>query len=87
MSCNCNTLMALRVNDRDTNAVKIQQVLTNHGCRISMRLGLHDHDEGNVCSTSGTLILQLCCTADEAKLVEADLLKIDGVKAKFIDLT
>lgn len=82
----CNTLMAIRLNDRDTNAVKVQQVLTTHGCKINMRLGLHDHDDGNVCSSSGTLILQLCCSSEEGKAIEADLLKIEGVKAKFIDL-
>ena len=82
----CNTLMAIRVSDRDSNAVKIQEVLTKHGCVISMRLGLHDQEDGNVCSTSGTLILQLCCSSEEAKKVEADLVKINGVKAKFIDL-
>lgn len=82
----CNPLMAIRVSDRDANAVKIQEVLTKHGCSISMRLGLHDQNDGNVCSASGTLILQLCGTSEEAKKVEADLAKIDGVKAKFIDL-
>ena len=82
----CNTLMAIRIKNRDANATKVQEVLTGHGCNISMRLGLHDPSEGNVCSPDGTLILQLCCTADEAKKVEADLVKIDGVKAKFIDL-
>ena len=34
----CNSLMALRVADRDSSALKIQEVLTKHGCRINMRL-------------------------------------------------
>lgn len=80
------TLMAIRIQDRDNTAVKIQEVLTRHGCKIDMRLGLHDNEGEKVCSNSGTLILRMCCTSDEAKLVEADLAKIDGVKAKFIDL-
>lgn len=83
----CNTLMAIRISDRDKNAVKIQEVLTNFGCKIAMRLGIHDQDEGNVCSSSGTLILNLCCPPEEAKQVEIELTKIDGVKAKFIDLS
>jgi hypothetical protein len=77
--------MAIRIEDRDRAALKVQEVLTRHGCNISMRLGLHDSDEG-VCGPSGTLILQLCCTAEEGKKVEADLVKIEGVKAQFIDL-
>lgn len=82
----CNSLMALRVADRDSSALKIQEVLTKHGCQINMRLGLHDTDGGNVCSSTGTMILRLCCPASEAKEIEAALVKIPGVKAKFIDL-
>jgi hypothetical protein len=78
--------MAIRINDREDNAVKIQQTLTAHGCKIMMRLGLHDQEEGGVCSPSGTMILQLRCSAEECKAIEADLTKIDGVKAKFLDL-
>ena len=82
----CNTLMAIRIKNRDVNATKVQEVLTHNGCSISMRLGLHDPAENNVCSPDGTLILQLCCPPEDARVVEADLNKIDGVKAKFIDL-
>lgn len=82
----CVNLMAVRIHDRDNTAVKIQEVLTRHGCKIDMRLGLHDNEGVNACSMAGTLILRLCCNADEARLIEADLEKIDGVKAKFIDL-
>ena len=80
-------LLALRVSNRDASAMKIQEVLSKHGCRISMRLGLHDVEgEGsNVCSTEGTMILRLCCSDEEGRAIEADLVKIDGVKAKFID--
>ena len=79
-------MMALRITDRESQAVKIQSTLTEHGCKINMRLGLHDQEANNVCSMAGIVILQLCCSADEARAIEADLLKIPGVKAKFIDL-
>jgi lipoate-protein ligase B len=82
----CPAILAIRVDDRDNSAVKIQQVLTKHGCNINVRLGLHDQEEGNVCSPAGTVILQLSCPHDDAKLIEADLLEIGGVRAKFIDL-
>ncbi len=82
----CNQIMAIRIGDRDENAVKVQGVLTKHGCEIRTRLGLHDQEEGNVCSPSGTLLLQLCGTPEQGRAVEADLNKIAGVKAKFVDL-
>ncbi|MDR3279555.1 MAG: hypothetical protein LBT23_03490 [Synergistaceae bacterium] len=81
-----NTLIAIRVEDRDCAAVKVQGVLTKHGCSISVRLGLHDQDEGDVCSPSGTMILQLSCAPADARVVVDELKGIDGVKAQFIDL-
>lgn len=80
-------LLALKVSNRDSSAMKIQEVLTKHGCKISMRLGLHDAEgeANNVCSPTGTMILRLCCSDEEGRAVEADLAKIEGVKAKFID--
>lgn len=82
----CNILMAVRITDRESQAVRVQGVLTEHGCGISMRLGLHDPEEGSVCSMAGILILQLCCSSGEAKVIEADIAKIPGVKVKFLDL-
>jgi hypothetical protein len=78
------TLLVLRINDREDTALEIQKVLTAHGCKIMTRLGLHDHDDGT-CSPCGTMVLQLRCSSEECKAVEADLVKIEGVKAKFVD--
>jgi hypothetical protein len=82
----CNTLIAVRVEDREDNAVKVQQVLTKNGCDIKVRLGLHDHEDGNVCSPCGTMILQMSSTIESAKIVVKELQQIKGVKAQFIDL-
>ncbi|MDR1581499.1 MAG: hypothetical protein LBS35_14175 [Synergistaceae bacterium] len=81
-----NALIAVRVDDREENAVKVQQVLTQNGCSISVRLGLHDQGEGGVCLSGGTLILQLSCGTEGAKSVVEELKKIKGVKAQFINL-
>jgi hypothetical protein len=77
-------LLVLRVNDREDAALEIQKVLTANGCKIMTRLGLHDHGSAT-CSPCGTIVLQLSCSPEERKAVEADLLKIDGVKARFVD--
>lgn len=82
----CNQIMAIRITDRDESAVKVQEVLTKHGCEIRTRLGLHDPGEGNICSPKGTLLLQLCGTQEQGGAVEADLNKIPGVKARFVNL-
>ena len=79
------TLLVLRINDREGQALEIQKTLTRHGCKIMTRLGLHDHGDG-VCASRGTMVLQLCGTSGECEAVAADLAKIDGVKAKVVDL-
>ncbi|MDR1965751.1 MAG: hypothetical protein LBQ36_03500, partial [Synergistaceae bacterium] len=68
-----NTLLAIRVGDRGNNALKVQEVLTRHGCNIKVRLGLHDQDDGNVCSPFGTMILQLSCEKGDVRCVIEDL--------------
>ncbi|MDR2780754.1 MAG: hypothetical protein LBB28_06475 [Synergistaceae bacterium] len=80
------SLIAVRVGDRGNNALKVQQTLTKHGCSINVRLGLHDNEGDNVCSPSGTMILQLSCSPEDAKVLVDDLCKIESVKAQFIDL-
>jgi lipoate-protein ligase B len=79
-------LIAVRIGDRDSSAMKVQQALTKHGCNINVRLGLHDSEDDNVCSPCGTMILQLSCSKEDAKILVEDLCEIDSVKAQFIDL-
>ena len=82
----CNTLMAVRVTGRSESALQMQKVLTEQGCKINMRLGMHDHEDGNVCSEAGVIILQLCCDPKDGKSIEEELNKIHGIKAHFIDI-
>ena len=72
--------MAVVISKRIAEAVKVQQVLTKHGCIINMRLGLHE--TGSVCADDGLVLLQLCGTRKETAALKADLNKIKGVKAK-----
>ena len=34
-------IMGLRVDHRRANAPKLQEALTQHGCQIKMRIGMH----------------------------------------------
>ena len=80
-----NVLLIL-VSLRKESAVKVQQILTEWGCYIKTRLGLH---EGVLqeCTESGLIFLEL--VGDETKHEELarklNLLK--GVDAKFVKLT
>lgn len=81
----CYNIMAVLINNRSKNALKMQEVLTSHGCTIKVRLGLHD--AGDFCSEEGLVILQLCGEDEQIKAMEKDLNSIEGVKARNINLS
>ncbi len=76
----CYNVMTLLVNNRIKNAPKLQEVLTDSGCIIKMRLGLHE--AGDVCSNEGLIILQLTGSKEEIADLEAKLNGLEGIKAK-----
>ena len=80
----CYNIMTLVVNNRIRNAVRLQDVLTESGCIIKTRLGLHD--AGDTCTNNGLIILQLTGTDEEIKELENKLNRIEGVKAKSIQI-
>ncbi len=72
------TILGLNVYDRQKEAGEVQDVLTQYGCNIKMRLGLHDVTE-NYCSNSGIILLELAGDDDNKKQLEEKLSLIDGV--------
>ena len=76
--------MAVRISKRIAEAVKVQQVLTKHGCIIRLRVGLHE--VGDVCADDGLVLLHLCGMKKEIAALKADLGRIKGVKAKTLEV-
>lgn len=76
----CYNIMAIILNNRVKNAVKLQDVLTESGCIIRTRLGLHE--AGEACVNEGLIILQLAGSDEEIGALEKKLNGVDGVKAK-----
>lgn len=77
-------LMGILIGKRRENAVKVQDILTRHGCIIKVRLGLHD--AGDACSDEGLTVLQLDGPQDDIDELYADLNVLDGVVAEQIHL-
>jgi len=79
------TVMAVLVDKREQAAVEVQKLLTEFGCYIKTRLGLHE-GAGQYCSPVGLIILEL--VDDETKHEELcqKLNTIDGVQAKYMKL-
>ena len=81
----CHLFLMVRIQDRDSSALSVQKVLTQYGCCVRMRLGLHDEEPDNTCTPSGVLILQLNCDKAQAENISTELNAISGVKALLID--
>lgn len=80
----CYNVMTLLVNNRRQNVPKLQEILTESGCIIKTRLGLHE--AGDVCSNDGLIILHLVGSKEEITALETNLNKLDGIKAKNTEL-
>lgn len=51
-------VLGVMVTNRVENASQVQKVLTECGCNIKTRIGLHEVDD-NVCSPAGLILLEL----------------------------
>jgi len=74
----CSTIVAIVQDNRVETATKVQDVLTNYGCHIRVRLGLHDAhiDE---CTNSGIILLQMCADQKVVSEFEHDIKSIPHV--------
>jgi hypothetical protein len=74
-------VLGVLVSNRVERIPDVQGILTECGCNIKTRLGLHDTD-ANFCSPSGLLLLELF--GDEAAYgeVEKRLSAIDGLQVQ-----
>lgn len=75
------TIMGIEIQNREELAVKVQSLLTKHGCVIKTRLGLHE--TGNFCSPSGLIILEFGPDdSGEYASLENELNELEGVIAR-----
>lgn len=54
----CPIIMAVLLEDRESDAPSVQEVFTRFGSAIRVRLGVHATDHP---SRKGLILLQLCC--------------------------
>ncbi len=78
-------LLLVLVDGRKQSAVKVQQILTEWGCLIKTRLGIHDGVLDN-CTEHGLIILELVGDPDKHQEMTRKLNLLPGVKAKLENL-
>jgi hypothetical protein len=73
-------ILGVHVTERLKKAVEVQSLLSQYGCSIKTRLGLHE--VGNVCSPNGLLLLEMW-GEDETCFELADkLAEIEGIEVQ-----
>lgn len=81
----CYYIIGVRVDNRTSNVMHFQQTLTENGCSIQARLGLHETSD-DACSNDGMVILRPCGEKAAVEKLVADLNALEGITAKLIDL-
>ena len=74
-------LVAIKVEQREDSATRVQEILTSFGCFIKVRLGLHDVP-ANTCAPCGLIILEVVAEDRGIESFLADLNAIPKVVAK-----
>jgi len=74
-------ILGVLITDRQKEAGEVQKVLTNYGCSIKTRLGLHEASNEN-CSNEGLILLELTGNFKEMDNLEKELQKIEGTQTQ-----
>lgn len=77
-------IMGIRVGFRKGDAPEIQKLLTEYGCYIKTRIGVHDADpDKKVCSEIGIILLEFVTGVDDKVAeLEGKLAEIESVVVK-----
>jgi hypothetical protein len=64
------TILGVHVAQRTKHTAKVQKILSDYGCSIRTRLGLHDAGDG-FCSPNGLILLEVVSKAAELEIGRA----------------
>jgi len=81
MPLSTHIVLGVHITDRLHHVELVQHLLTEYGCSIRTRLGLHEADKG-FCSANGLLLLEMTDDMKNADALAAKLNAIEGVEVK-----
>lgn len=81
---NYNTIMVVKLEKRSDLAADIQGILTEYGCIIAARMGLHEIE--NSCRQDGLITLFLDGSKSRINNLQSSLNEYEKVKAKKLSL-
>ena len=77
-------IMGIQVGFREDDVPEVQKLLTEYGCYIKTRIGVHDAEpDKEVCSEIGIILLEFVTGADDKVAeLEGKLSEIESVDVK-----
>ncbi len=76
-----HVIFGVHITERVKHAGDVQKCLTQHGCNIKTRLGLHEISN-NYCATSGVLLLEMVGEDAAVDELQEKLSQIEGVEVQ-----
>jgi hypothetical protein len=74
-------ILGVHITDRVHHVRPVQEILTEYGCSIRTRLGLHEAEKG-FCSPNGLLILEMTDDLPTAQDLANKLNAIEGIEVQ-----
>ncbi|MBN2829811.1 MAG: hypothetical protein JXR56_05780 [Candidatus Cloacimonetes bacterium] len=78
-------IMVIKIDQRSKYAIEAQKILTEFGCYIQVRLGLHEATN-EVCSTDGLIILEVRGDSSTLTKMLDKLNALEHVTAKIMEI-
>ncbi len=78
-------IVLIKIDKRREKSLDIQKILTDYGCGIKVRLGLHNREDG-VCTDDGLIILDVCGEEQDINNLVKKLDADEHIKAQLIVL-
>ncbi len=76
-------ILGVHITNRVKEVPRIQALLTEYGCNIRTRLGLHDADDRR-CSPGGVILLELVGDPARCRQLARKLTAVEGVEVQKI---
>lgn len=74
-------ILGVHITNRAVQAPNVQHLLTEYGCNIKTRIGLH-HVDQQVCSPRGLILLEMHGDQKTCRELAAKLHALEGIEVK-----
>ena len=80
------TILLVMVGSRSKSAVEVQKILTEMGCFVKTRLGIHDGSPEE-CTNTGLIILDIVGADEEKKDIVVKLRQVPEVRVEMVEMS